>query len=130
MTKAGGGIKFKRTDKVLPVLPPVAVWEIPGEPAPVLKLSPYFLKVAGLAAGDYDVAVEGTVLGRASAEELAKGVNLNEVYLKSGCKKKPRFPWSNLWDACRLCTMDKDYEPAANEAIGKAAWSWEVRAAK
>lgn len=130
LSKAGGGIKFKRTDKVLPVVPPVPVWEIPAEPAPVLKLSPYFLKVAGLAAGDYEIAIEGTILGRASAEELAKGVNLNEVCLKSGAKRSPKLPWSRLWDACRGNTMDKDFAPQAGEAIGKAAWTWEVKAAK
>ncbi|MBA4387571.1 MAG: hypothetical protein C0404_06290 [Verrucomicrobia bacterium] len=124
-----GVVKFKRLDKVLPVVPPVGVWEIPGEPAPVLKLCPYFLTVSGLAAGNYDVAIEGAVLGKATAEELGKGVNLNEIYLKSGAKRL-NVPWSKLWDACRGYTMDKDFVPAENEQIGKSAWKWEIRPGK
>lgn len=128
--QTAGTISFKRVDRKLPVIPPAPVWAIPGEPAPVLKQSPYIIKVTGLPAGSYTISVEGAAFGTASAEELAAGVNVNEVYLKSGSKRAPKFPWLKLWEACRGSTMDKDYAPAENEVIGKSAWKWEIKPAK
>lgn len=125
-----GGVTFKRLDKVLPVVPPVACWDLPGEPTPLLKLSPYFLTVRGLAAGSYSVSVEGALLGKASAEELAAGVNLNEIYVKSGSQRPLKAPWHALWEACRGSTMDKEFVPGDNARIGKSAWKWEIKPAK
>lgn len=71
-----GGLSFQRQDRAL---------VFPIEPAarPVLQLVPvaddinrYMLQVTDLAPGDYTVSVNGTLISRFSATELAAGVNL------------------------------------------------------
>ena len=73
---ADGVISFDRLDDALP---------LPIDPAaePVLKLAPildelnrYELGVTGLASGAYDLSIDGEVVGKATAEQLAKGWNL------------------------------------------------------
>ena len=45
--------------------------------APILdELSQYELKITGLAAGDYEVKIDGETVGKVSGEKLAKGWNL------------------------------------------------------
>lgn len=72
----GGTVSFDRADDALPM--PI---DVRAEPA--LKLAPitedlnrYELQISGLAAGAYTVSIDGEVVGKASAEELAKGWNL------------------------------------------------------
>jgi len=74
--KKDGGVAFTVLEKALP---------FPVDPAakPVLALLPIekelnqeLLSVAGLAAGTYELKIDGCVVGRFAAEELAKGVNL------------------------------------------------------
>jgi hypothetical protein len=126
LTDDGKSLSFKRVDKVLPVVPPVAAWDIPADPAPVLKQSPYMLKISGLTGGNYEVAIAGTVMGKATAEELAAGVNVNELLIKKG-GNAPKLPWSGLWNACRGSTMDKDFTPGEKEQIGKSACIWTIK---
>lgn len=129
LEKSEGGLRFKRLDKVLPVAPPLPCERLPRDPCPVLKYSPYFLTVTGLARGDYEITVEGAVLGRATQDELAAGVNLNEVYLRSNAKAAPKVPWMRLWLHCRDKNLDKDKDNslAAAESVGRTAWGWELR---
>lgn len=73
---ANGSISFDRLDQALPM---------PIDPAaePVLKLAPiledlnrYELRVTGLAAGTYELSIDGEPAGKATAEQLGKGWNL------------------------------------------------------
>jgi lysophospholipase L1-like esterase len=73
-----GVLEFRRTDECLP-------WPVPAEAATVFKvpgytalddLSRYELKVTGLTAAKYDLAVDGQKVATFSKEELAAGVNL------------------------------------------------------
>jgi len=129
LEKSAAGLRFKRLDKVLPVVPPLPLERLPREPCPVLKYSPYYLTVTGLPEGSYEIVVESVVLGRATQEELAAGVNLNEVYLRSEPKAAPKVPWTRLWLHCRDKNLDKDKDTplTAQESVGQTAWRWEVR---
>jgi lysophospholipase L1-like esterase len=73
---ADEGISFDRLDDALPM---------PIDPAaePVLKLAPilaelnrYDLMITGLAAGAYQLTIDGESVGKATAEQLGKGWNL------------------------------------------------------
>jgi lysophospholipase L1-like esterase len=129
LKKTDSGLQFQRLDQVLPVVPPVALDRLPQEPCPVLKYSPYFLSVTDLPEGTYEIVVEKIFLGRATHEELAAGVNLNAVYLKSGSRGAPKFPWARLWEVCRDKNLDKEPNLTPQESIGKASWQWELRRA-
>lgn len=129
LEKSATGLRFQRLDKVLPVVPPLPLERLPRAPCPVLKYSPYFLTVTGLPQGSYDIVVEAAVLGRATQEELAAGVNLNDVYLRSAAKAAPKVPWAKLWLHCRDKNLNKDQDSplAAAETVGHTAWRWELR---
>src|SRR5262249_1765681 len=127
VAKTDTGIRFQRVDQVLPVAPPVPVDWLPREPCPVLKYCPYFLTASGLPAGTYEIIVEKSVLGRATHDELAAAVNLNEVYRKSQTKGIPKLPWSRIWEVCRDKDLDKDPHFTAQETVSKASWQWELR---
>jgi lysophospholipase L1-like esterase len=73
---AGGTVSFDRTDDALPL--PVDERATQAlKLAPILDdLSRYTLRVAGLAAGDYDVTIDGQAAGRVSSDTLAAGWNL------------------------------------------------------
>lgn len=80
---AAEGIKFTRQDGALPFFPldatPILNW------APLLEeLNDYGLKVTGLAAGNYEVKVDGTTIATLSAEQLAQGANLAAGALTKG----------------------------------------------
>ncbi len=73
---ADGVISFDRLDEALPM---------PIDPAaePALKIAPisddlnrYELRITGLAAGNYELSIDGESVAKASAEQLAKGWNL------------------------------------------------------
>jgi hypothetical protein len=123
LAKTDSGLRFQRRDQVLPVVPPVTLDRLPRDPCPVLKYSPYFLTVTGLTEGSYEILVESALLGRATQTELAAGVNLNEVYMQSGLKSAPKFPWARLWDLSR----DKNLEKTTDFTVGHASWQWELR---
>lgn len=73
---AGGGVGFDRLDQALP-MPIDARAEAALKLAPILaELNRYELRIAGLAAGDYEVKIDGEVVGKVSHEALAKGWNL------------------------------------------------------
>ena len=76
VSKKDGGLAFTVLEKALP---------FPVDPSakPVLALLPIekdlnqeLLSVTGLAAGTYELKIDGVVVGRYAAGELAKGVNL------------------------------------------------------
>jgi lysophospholipase L1-like esterase len=78
--KAGkDGVAFTRLDDALPV--PVQKDWLPMLPYTneLKDLNDYGLKVTGLAAGDYAVAIDGKEVARYSADRLADGVNLGTV---------------------------------------------------
>jgi hypothetical protein len=71
-----GAISFDRLDETLPM-------PIDPKAEPALKLAPiladlsrYELQVKGLAAGGYEVAIDGETVAKPSSEELEKGWNL------------------------------------------------------
>jgi len=69
-------VGFDRTDEALP-MPIDARAEGAVKLAPILdELSQYELKITGLAAGDYEVKIDGETVGKVSGEKLAKGWNL------------------------------------------------------
>ena len=76
VTKKDGGVAFTVLEKALP---------FPIDPAakPVLELLPIekdlnqeLLSVTGLAAGTYELKIDGGVVGRFAADELENGINL------------------------------------------------------
>jgi hypothetical protein len=76
---ANGGVSFERVDDALPMpIDPRA--EAALKLAPVLEdLDQYELRVSGLAPGNYEVAIDGQAATKATADELAKGVNLADA---------------------------------------------------
>lgn len=110
---ADGGLKFTRKDAILPLLPPVEL--PPAASVPFEAHARYLLKVTRLAEGAYEILVEGQPLGEASAQELAAGINLNAVLLKSG---KPA-PWKTL--------ADELWSGKGLEKIGQTAWVFELK---
>lgn len=88
-----GVISFDRTDEALPM-------PIDSRAEPALKLAPildelsrYELRVSGLAAGNYEVSIDGESVATVSAEDLAKGWNLSN---QSGPIKKQAAEILNL----------------------------------
>jgi len=72
----GGVLTFERLDERLPLpIPDEARAVLPLYPT-ILELSQYTLKVTGLKAGRYTLAIDGTTTATLSAEQLNKGVNL------------------------------------------------------
>ena len=79
VTKIDGGVSFTRLDDALP-LPIQKDWLAMLPYTNDLKdLNLYGLTVAGLKDGDYDIAIDGVKVAKASAKELAAGVNLGNV---------------------------------------------------
>jgi hypothetical protein len=76
---ADGGVNFDRLDEALP-MPIDARAEAALKLAPVLAdLSRYQLRVTGLAAGNYEVKIDGEPATRLSGEKLAEGLNLSNL---------------------------------------------------
>lgn len=78
-----GGVSFTRLDGALPFFPP--------EAAPILKwtsiltdLNEYGLTVPNLKPGRYEIKAGGAKIAEASAEDLAKGLNLAAAALAAG----------------------------------------------
>lgn len=128
ITGSSNGVKFLRRDKVLPVIPPVPAASLPEDVPELLRQSPYFICISGLAPGSYNISVNGCQIGRCSSGELSEGVNINEVHLRNGMSSIQKLPWTGLWKACRENTMDKPYVPAAGQKTGEDYWAWSVSA--
>jgi lysophospholipase L1-like esterase len=78
-----GGVKFQRLDRALPFFPAEAKSILRW--APILEeLNAYGLKVTGLAAGQYDILIDGKKVARHSDADLAAGVNLAAAVLQAG----------------------------------------------
>jgi lysophospholipase L1-like esterase len=77
------GLKFSRVDKALPFFPEQAR-SILKHASVLEEMNHYGLKVKGLAAGRYEILLDGKKVAVKSAEELAKGVNLADAVLKAG----------------------------------------------
>ena len=76
---ADGGLSFDRLDEALP-MPIDARAEAALKLAPVLDdLSRYQLRVTGLAAGNYEVKIDGEPAARVSGGKLAEGLNLSNL---------------------------------------------------
>lgn len=72
-----GSIRFDRIDDALP-MPIDTRAEAALKLAPVLAdLSRYELRVSGLPSGSYELSIDGESVGKATADELAKGWNLS-----------------------------------------------------
>jgi hypothetical protein len=76
---ADGVISFDRLDEALPM--PIDERAQPAlKLAPILQeLSRYELQVSGLAAGKYELTVDGEPASRFDSEDLAKGCNLSDT---------------------------------------------------
>jgi lysophospholipase L1-like esterase len=77
--RGDGSIEFDRLDDSLP-FPTTAEWD--GMLPYVNNLTDlnwYGLKVPGLAAGTYTIAIDGVEIAKHSTDELSKGVNLGNV---------------------------------------------------
>jgi lysophospholipase L1-like esterase len=83
-------ISFLRADAVLPILPPGPL--PPRKYVPMEQHSAYLLRVTGLKEGMYEIQCDAKTIGFATADALAKGVNLNSVVLDSGLAT----PWDGL----------------------------------
>lgn len=78
-----GTLTFSRLDKALPFYPADAIAILPW--APILEeLNDYRLKVAGLAAGKYEIRIDGSRVTELTSEQLAAGVNLAAAVLAAG----------------------------------------------
>ncbi|MDA1231763.1 MAG: SGNH/GDSL hydrolase family protein [Planctomycetota bacterium] len=78
-----GGITFLRLDSALPFFPADAMYILPH--ASILEeLNDYRLKVTGLAAGMYEVKIDGTKVIQLTADELAAGHNIAAAALETG----------------------------------------------
>ena len=76
LNAANGGISFDRLDDALP-MPVDERAEAALTLAPILSdLNQYELRVTGLAAGSYEVIIDGEAAGKISSEDLARGWNL------------------------------------------------------
>lgn len=75
--KTGNGtVSFERLDEALP-MPVDPRAEAATKLAPLLEdLDHYDLRITGLPAGSYELSIDGEAATKASAEELAQGVNL------------------------------------------------------
>lgn len=83
VAKAGGGVSFQRADAALPFFPSEAASILPHAPL-LTDLNDYRLKITGLAAGAYDLKIDGASIGEATADQLAAGLNLAEHALAKG----------------------------------------------
>jgi hypothetical protein len=84
------GVSFTRLDRGLPLnLGPLSPLNYQWVPLPD-GINRYLLKVEGLADGDYTLTAEGRALGKQSAAELAKGVNLSSMTADGW---QPGGPW-------------------------------------
>lgn len=69
-------VSFDRLDEALP-MPVDAAAEPALKLAPILaELNQYELRVTGLASGNYQLSIDGEMVGKATADELGKGWNL------------------------------------------------------
>jgi lysophospholipase L1-like esterase len=109
----GDTVRFSRRDHVLPLVPPVAL--PPAEFVPLESLSKWELRITGLPAGTYEIRIEGNPIGTASTAELAGGVNLNTVAIRS----KTANPWPKIVKAW--------WEGKEIEKIGQTNWAFEVK---
>jgi lysophospholipase L1-like esterase len=83
VAKDGHAVMFTRVDDALPFFPndakPILAW------SPILdELNDYGLRVTGLAAGRYEIRIDGKKIAERSADELAAGTNLAAEVLASG----------------------------------------------
>jgi lysophospholipase L1-like esterase len=83
LTATAQGVSFTRQDAALPFFPteaaPILAWVPIRE-----ELNDYTLTIAGLEAGDYEIVLDGELVARRSAADLAAGVNLAEAVLAAG----------------------------------------------
>jgi lysophospholipase L1-like esterase len=99
MTKKDGGLHFVRTDRGLPLtLGAFSVLDFRWVPVSE-EISRYVLAVKNLPAGDYQIRAEGRLLGKASADQLARGMNLSTM---------TPDPWQpgGPWDAQSLAVKE------------------------
>jgi lysophospholipase L1-like esterase len=109
---ANGTLTFSRLDEVLPILPPGPL--PPRQHVPLEKWSKYWLQIAGLPSGDFEIRCQNKRIGIATSAALAQGVNLNSLLLDS----KEAAPWealaSQIWEGKEL------------EQVGKTRWRFEI----
>ncbi len=132
--KTGGELVFERTDDVLPILPPdpipasnayrsrISIIGAYAEPTPFARnsgqnlpprqifdmesKSRYSLKIAGLAAGKYTLECNGQVVGSATENQFAAGVNLNTMMLDAGVPAPWKEIAEKLWNGAKLSEIE------------------------
>lgn len=99
------GIRFQRLDRGLPLnLGIFSALNHRWIPIPD-TLNGYRLRVTGLEAGDYEVRVEGRLLGKYSADRLARGENIASATSNGW---EPGGPWDAQSDAVREIVDARD----------------------
>lgn len=90
ISKRDGGIFFVRMDDVLPLtLGSFSAFDFRWVPIPG-GIDRYLLTIKSLATGNYQIEVEGRQLGKASAEQLARGINISAMTADAW---QPGGPW-------------------------------------
>jgi hypothetical protein len=88
---------------------------LPETLVPMVAGSRYLLTITDLPAGTYELRCEDQPLGTATAEMLAKGVNLNELARAPG----QAAPWAKV--------ATEWWEGRGRDQIGRTKWRFEVR---
>jgi len=83
LTASNGSLRFTRHDQALPFFPEDAASILEWKPL-LESMNHYSLKVSGLAAGRYEIKIDGVRVAERSSEELAAGTNLAADVLKAG----------------------------------------------
>lgn len=113
LERGGGGITFRRLDAGLPLnLGILSALNHRWIPFPD-ELNGYRLRVVGLDPGEHEVWVEGRLLGRYSAERLARGENIASATANGW---EPGGPWDAQSDVV------KELVDARDKAWGGAAF--------
>ncbi len=105
LTRPADGLVFRRLDRGLPLnLGIFSALNHRWIPIPD-TLNGYRLKVTGLADGEYEVRAEGRLLGKYSAERLARGENLASATANGW---EPGGPWDAQSDAVKELVDARD----------------------
>ncbi|MHA3770416.1 SGNH/GDSL hydrolase family protein [Verrucomicrobiota bacterium sgz303538] len=90
LQKQVDGLTFTRTDDGLPITLGTFSWlDFRWVPIPD-GINRYMLSVKNLPAGEYEISAEGRGLGKANAEQLARGLN---IFAMRGDPWEPGGPW-------------------------------------
>lgn len=118
------GLSWQQTDRSLPLpLPVGGVFDTVSKVADLQnRLSRQLLRVQNLAAGDYELKIDGVTVCRLSADQWAKGVNLGTYFTPMRRQADEVFWWvvrrSDLdFMSWRNIDRESDKLPSGKEAV-------------